>query len=41
MLSTQPDPTPSSVTHYISYLSTYDLYVRNVFDAGSIHYEGK
>jgi hypothetical protein len=27
----------------ISYLCTYDLYgpVRNAFDAGSIHYEGK
>ena len=28
---------------FISYLCTYDLYgpVRNAFDAGSIHYEGK
>jgi hypothetical protein len=28
---------------YINYLCTYDLYglVRNVFDAGSIHYLGK
>jgi hypothetical protein len=28
---------------YINHLCTYDLYgpVRNAFDAGSIHYEGK
>jgi hypothetical protein len=28
---------------HISYLYTYDLYspLRNAFDAGSIHYEGK
>jgi hypothetical protein len=28
---------------YYNYLCTYDLYgpVRNAFDAGSIHYEGK
>jgi hypothetical protein len=28
---------------YFNYLCTYDLYspLRNAFDAGSIHYEGK
>jgi hypothetical protein len=43
--SLDPDPQNwfKQIQSAISYLCTYDLYgpVRNAFDAGSIHHEGK